>query len=78
LIKLGQLSDTTNYKEYVQKFETGSPQEWIESLKEFEEIWTQNATVGGTGTTASKTMVLVRGGIALAFESALQDNRTTE
>jgi hypothetical protein len=61
------LSDSTKYKKSVQKYEEESPQEWINMLKDLEEIWTQNPMTGG------RDIALVRGESALAFETALQD-----
>ena len=46
--RVGQPSESTKYKKYVRKFEEGSPQEWIDMLKDLEEIWTQNSMTGGT------------------------------
>ena len=74
---MGQPSDATKYKKYVRKFEEGSPQEWIDMLKDLEEIWTQNSMTGGTDR-ASTVRALVRGESAVAFETALQDARTNE
>ena len=75
--RVGQPSDATKYKKYVCKFEEGSPQEWINMLKDLEEIWTQNSMTGGTDR-ASTVRALVRGESAVAFETALQDARTNE
>ena len=75
--RVGQPSDATRYKKYVRKFEEGSPQEWIDMLKDLEEIWTQNSMTGGTDR-ASTVRALVRGESAVAFETSLQDARTTE
>ena len=75
--RVGQPSDATKYKKYVRKFEEGSPQEWIDMLKDLEEIWTQNSMTGGTDR-ASTVRALVRGESAVAFETALQDARTNE
>jgi hypothetical protein len=46
--RVGQLSDATKYKKFVRKFQEGSPQEWINMLKDLDEIWTQNFMIGGT------------------------------
>jgi hypothetical protein len=45
---VGQPSDATKYRKYVRKVEDGNPQEWIDMLRDLEEIWTQNSTAGGT------------------------------
>jgi hypothetical protein len=75
--RVGQPSDATKYKKYVRKFEEGNPQEWIDMLRDLEEIWTQNSMTGGTDR-ASTVRALVRGESAVAFETALQDARTAE
>ena len=75
--RVGKPSESTKYKKYVRKFEEGSPQEWIDMLRDLEEIWTQNSMTGGTDR-ASTVRALVRGESAVAFETALQDARTTE
>jgi hypothetical protein len=46
--QVGQPADSTKYKKYVRKFEAGTPQEWIDLLKDVDEIWTQNSMTGGT------------------------------
>jgi hypothetical protein len=61
----------------VRKFEEGTPQEWIDMLRDLEEIWTQNSMTGGTDR-ASTVRALVRGESAVAFETSLQDSRTTD
>jgi hypothetical protein len=75
--RVGQPSDATKYKKYVRKFEEGNPQEWIDMMRDLEEIWTQNSMTGGTDR-ASTVRALVRGESAVAFETALQDARTAE
>ena len=75
--RVGQPSDATKYKKYVRKFKEGNPQEWIDMLRDLEEIWTQNSMTGGTDR-ASTVRALVRGESAVAFETALQDARTAE
>jgi hypothetical protein len=68
--RVGQPSDATKYKKYIKKFEEGSPQEWIDMLRDLEKIWTQNSMTGGTGR-VSTVRALVRGESAVAFETAL-------
>ena len=75
--RVGQPSDATKYKKYVRKFEEGNSQEWIDMLRDLEEIWTQNSMTGGTDR-ASTVRALVHGESAVAFETALQDARTAE
>jgi hypothetical protein len=72
--RVGQPSDYAKYKKYVRKFEEGSAQEWINMLKDLEEIWTQNSMTGGTDR-ASTVRALVRGESAVAIKTALQDAR---
>jgi hypothetical protein len=36
--RVGQPSEATKYKKLVRKFEEGSPQEWINMLKDLDEI----------------------------------------
>jgi hypothetical protein len=36
--RVGQPSDATKYKKYIRKFEEGNPQEWIDMLRDLEEI----------------------------------------
>jgi hypothetical protein len=68
--RVGHPSDATEYKKYVRKFEEGNPQEWIDMLRDLEEIWTQNSMTRGTGKASLEC--------AIAFETALQDARTAE
>ena len=65
-------SNTSTYKKYVRKFEEGSVQEWIDLLKDFDEIWTQNAINGGTDRAAT-VRALICGETLTSFESALAD-----
>ena len=73
--RVGQPEGGTKYKKYVRKFEEGTPQEWIDLLRDFEEIWTQNSMNGPTDR-ASTIRALIRGESAIAFEAALQDARS--
>jgi hypothetical protein len=59
-IRVGQSSDATKYKKFVRKFIEGSPQEWINMLKDLDEFWIQNSMTGGTDK-ASTVRALVRG-----------------
>jgi hypothetical protein len=71
----GKPSDS-KYKKSLRKFKEDSPQEWINMLKDLEEIWMQNSMTGGTDR-ASTVRALVRGESAVAFETDLQDSRVT-
>jgi hypothetical protein len=76
--RVGQPSDATKYKKFVRKFKEGNPQEWINMLKDLDEIWTQNSMTWGTDR-ASTVRALVRGENAVALETAIQDYiNTTE
>ena len=66
---------TSTYKKYVRKFEEGTPQQWIELLKDFDEIWQQNSINGGADRTAT-VRSLLRGDSLTAFNTALEDERT--
>ena len=61
----------------MKKFEEGNPQEWINLLKDLEEIWKQNSIEGGTDR-VSTVRALARGESLTAFESALQDSWMNE
>ena len=73
--RVGQPANSTKYKKYVRKFEEGSPQQWIDLLRDLEEIWTQNSMAGGTDRT-STVRALVQRESGVSFETALQDART--
>ena len=75
--RVGQPDNGTKYKKFVRKFEEGTPQQWIDLLRDMEEIWTQNSMNGGTDC-ASTVRALVRGESLTSFETALQDARTNE
>jgi hypothetical protein len=46
--RVEQPSDATKYKKYVRKFKERNPHEWIDMMRDLEEIWTQNSMTGGT------------------------------
>jgi hypothetical protein len=46
--RVGQPAGSTKYEKYMRKFEEGTPQEWIDMLRDLEKIWTQNSMAGGT------------------------------
>ena len=62
--------NTSTYKKYVRKFEEGSVQEWIDLLKDFDKIWTQNVIHGGTDRAAT-VRALTHGETLSSFKSAL-------
>ena len=67
-------SSANTYKKYIRKFEEGIPQQWIELLKDFDEIWQQNSISGGADRTAT-VRSLLRGDSLTAFNTALEDER---
>ena len=75
--RVGQPADSTKYKKYVRKFEEGTPQQWIDLLKDLDKIWTQNSMTGGTDR-ASTVRAVVKGESGVSFETALQDARSDE
>ena len=75
--RVGQPADATKYKKHVRKFEEGTPQQLIDLLKDIEEIWTQNAIIGGTDR-ASTVRSLVKGESLVSFETALAEARMNE
>jgi hypothetical protein len=49
MARVGQPAISTKYKKQVRKFEEGTPQQqWIDLLRNLQEIWTQNSVNGGT------------------------------
>ena len=52
-VKEGQNMNSTKYKKPVCKFEEGSPQQWIDLLKDLQEIWKQNSIEGGSDQVAA-------------------------
>jgi hypothetical protein len=74
---LGSLLTPPSTRNTSENSKKATPQEWIDMLRDLEEIWTQNSMTGGTDR-ASTVRALVRGESAVAFETALQDARTAE
>ena len=70
----GAPDKSTTYKKAIRVFEEGSPQEWLELLKNVDEVWTQNTINGPTDRVATMHAAL-RGDSLTAFESALEDAR---
>ena len=75
--KEGQPESATKYKKNVRTFEEGSPQQWIDLLRDMREIWKQNGILDGSDRAAT-VRSLVKGESATAFETALQDTRVNE
>jgi hypothetical protein len=72
--RAGQPAGSTTYKKYVRVFEEGTPHQWIELIKDLNEIWTQNSVNGPTDRTATIRAIL-KGESLTAFETALEDSR---
>jgi hypothetical protein len=72
--RAGQPAGSTTYKKYVRVFEEGTPHQWIELMKDLQEIWTQNTINGPTDRTAT-IRALFKGESLTAFETALEDVR---
>ena len=77
MTRVGQPATSTKYKKHVRKFEEGTPQQWIDVLRDMEEIWTQNSVNGGTDR-ASTVRAVVRGESLTSFEAALQEASKNE
>lgn len=76
--RVGQPSDATKYKKYVRKFEEGNPQEWIDMLRDLEEIWTQNSMTGGTDRASTvRALVRVRAQLRLRLPSKMPGQQKT-
>jgi hypothetical protein len=41
--RTGQPAGSTTYKKFVHVFEEGTPQQWIDLIRNVKEIWTQNS-----------------------------------
>ena len=75
--RVGQPATATKYKKQCRKFEEGTPQEWIDLLRDLDEIWTQNAITGASDRTSS-VRALVRGESCVTFDAALAAAREGE
>jgi len=73
--RVGQATTGSKYKKHVRKFEDGSPQEWIDLMRDFEEIWTQNGMTSGQDQAATVT-ALLGGETETTFDVAFQEART--
>jgi hypothetical protein len=72
--RAGQPAGSTTYKKFVCVFEEGTPQQWIDLIRDVEEIWTQN-TVNGPTDRTSTIRALLKGESLTAFYTALEDVR---
>jgi hypothetical protein len=67
-----QPAGSTTYKKFVQVLEEGSPQQWIDLIRDLEEIWTQNS-VNGPSDGTSTIRALLKGESLTAFKTTLED-----
>ena len=72
----GQPDGATKYKKSIRKFEEGSPQQWIDLIKDLREIWKQNSVKEGSDRAAT-VRSLVKGESATAFDTALEEASST-
>jgi hypothetical protein len=77
MARVGQPATSTKYKKQVRKFEEGTPQQWIDLLRDLQEIWMQNSVNGGTDQ-ASTVRAVVKGESITPFETSLQGARTND
>jgi hypothetical protein len=75
----GQPAGSTTHKKFVRVFEEGTPQQWINLIRNIEEIWTQNSvnqnSVNGPTDRTSTIHALLKGESLMAFDTALEDVR---
>ena len=76
-MQFDQAENGTKYKKAVRKFEEGTPQQWVDLVKDLKEIWKQNGIEEGSDRVAT-IRSLVKGESGTAFETALDDLRTSE
>jgi hypothetical protein len=78
MARVGQPATSMKYKKQVRKFEEGTPQQqWIDLLRDLQEIWTQNSVNGGTDR-ASTVRAVIKGESITLFETSLQEARTND
>ena len=73
-IRTGTGAGAPSYKMSMRKFESGTPQEWMEVLTGLKEIWRQNSVNSPTDRAAT-VAAIIRGDSLTAFETALEDAR---
>jgi hypothetical protein len=73
-IRAGGGQATPNYKKYMKTFEEGNPQEWMDALTGFREIWRQNS-VNAPHDRAATVGAILKGDSLAAFNTALEDAR---
>ena len=74
-MQVDQAENATKFKKFVRKFEEGTPQQWVDLVKDLREIWRQNGIEEGSDRVAT-VRSLIKGESGTAFETALQDLRT--
>ena len=72
-------SNEHNYKKTVRRFSEGSPSQWIQTLQDINEIWTQNK-MNGAQDQAATVRTILRDDALTVFEGSLesQTEATTE
>ena len=75
--KENQAESGTQYKKFVHKFDEGTPQQWIDLLRDLKEIWKQNSLESGSDRVAT-VRALIHGESATAFEAALEETKNSE
>jgi hypothetical protein len=73
-VRTGAGAGTSSYKKHMRTFEEGSPQEWMDTIMGFKEVWKQNA-VNGASDRAATVGAILKGDSLSAFETALEDAR---
>jgi hypothetical protein len=76
-IRAGTGAGSPSYKKFMNTFEEGSPQEWMDVLTGLKEIWTQNSVTEPTDRAATVAAIL-KGDSLTAFDAALEDARNPE
>jgi hypothetical protein len=68
----GQPAGSTTYKKFVRVFKECISQQWINLIRNVEEIWTQNS-VNGPSDRTSTSCALLKGESLTAFNTAFED-----
>ena len=76
-MQFDQAGNGTKYKKAVRKFKEGTLQQWVDLVKDLKEIWKQNGIEEGSDRVAT-IRSLVKGESGTAFETALDDLKTSE
>jgi hypothetical protein len=70
--RAGQPAGSMTYKKFVHVFKEGTPQQWINLIRDIKEIWTQNFVNGPSDRTLT-IRALLKGKSLKAFDTALED-----